>query len=97
MATSNVSRIYRGETGSGVFLPPPSWIGLRTHSDGYIKGDKYPFFIQANKYLFFIKVDAANVLLKLKCLESIVDAIRKDHVYPTKQYKHSIERSSVTY
>ena len=29
---------------------------LRTHSDGYIKSDKY---------LFFIKVGAANVLLKL--------------------------------
>ena len=41
MATTNVSRTYRGETGSGVFLPHPSWIGLRTHSDGYIKGDKY--------------------------------------------------------
>ena len=32
---------------------------LRTDSDGYIKGDKY---------LFFIKVGAANVLLKLNYL-----------------------------
>ena len=50
---------------------------LRTPSNGYIKGDKY---------FFFIKEDAAKVLLKLNCLLSKVDTIEKDHIYHTKQY-----------
>ena len=40
---------------SKAFLPTISSFNIVTHSDGYIKGDKY---------LFFIKLGAANVLLK---------------------------------
>ena len=48
-----------------------------THSNGYIKGDKY---------FFFIKVSAANVLQKLfaKCSR---DTMQKDHIYNTKKYQ----------
>ena len=41
---------------------------LRTHSDGYIKGDKYFFSTKSNKYLVFIKLHAENVHLKLNQL-----------------------------
>ena len=41
---------------------------LWTHSDGCTKSDKYFLFIKGDKYLFFIRVDAVNVLLKLKYL-----------------------------
>ena len=51
---------------------------LRTHSDGYIKGDKY---------FFFRKVDAVDVLLKLNYLSSSVDTIQKDHIFYNKQYQ----------
>ena len=54
---------------------------LKTHSDVYIKGDKYFLFKKGDKYLFFMKVYAANILL------SSVDAIQKDHIYQTKQYQ----------
>ena len=43
-------------------------INLRTHSDGYMKGDKYLLFIKSDKCLYFIKVYAANVILKLNYL-----------------------------
>ena len=60
---------------------------LRTHSHGYVKGDKYFFFIKGDKYLFFIKVGVTNVLLKLNYLQSRVDTIEKYHVFQTKQYQ----------
>ena len=52
-------------------------IHLRTHSVGYIKGDKYLSFIKSdkylsfikgNKYLIFINVGALHVLFKLNYL-----------------------------
>ena len=48
--------------------------------NGYIKGDKYSFFI---------KVGEAKVLLILNYLQSRVrvDTIQKDHFYHTKQYQ----------
>ena len=51
---------------------------LRTHSNGYIKG---------GKYLFFVKVSAENFLLKLNWSCVKVDKIQKDHTYHTKQYQ----------
>ena len=60
-----------------------------THSNGYIKGDKY---------FFFIKVGEANVLLKLNYLQSRVEMqYRKITCIIPSNIKHFIERSSVTY
>ena len=36
---------------------------------------------------YFIKVGAANGLLKLNYLQSIVETIQKDHIYHMKQYQ----------
>ena len=46
-----------------------------THSNGYVKGDKY---------FFFLKVGAENVLLKLNYIQSR-NTIQKDHIYHTRQ------------
>ena len=60
-----------------------------THSNGYIKGDKY---------FFLIKVGAANVLLKLNYLQSRVEIQYRKIIFITpSNFKHFIERSSVTY
>ena len=60
-----------------------------THSNGYIKGDKY---------FFFIKVGSANVLLKLDYLQSRVETQYRKIIFITpSNIKHFIERSSVTY
>ena len=60
-----------------------------THSNGYIKGDKY---------FFFIKVGTANVLLKLNYLQSRVQTQHRKVIFITQSsIKHFMERSSVTY
>ena len=59
-----------------------------THSNFYIKGDKY---------FFFIKVVAANVFLKLSYLQSILQAQYRKILITPSNIKHFIERSSVTY
>ena len=62
---------------------------ITTHSNGYIKG---------GKYFFFIKVGAANVLLKLKYLPSRVETQYRKVIFITpRNIKHFIERSSLTY
>ena len=53
---------------------------LKAHSDGIIKEDKYFYFAKCNKYLIFIKVGAANVLLKLNCLESRADTTERPYL-----------------
>ena len=59
-----------------------------THSNGYVKGDKY---------FFFIKVGAANILLKLNYLQSRVETQYRKIIFITpSNIKHFIERSSVT-
>ena len=50
---------------------------ILSQSNGYIKGDKY---------FFFIKVGAANFVLKLNYLQC-KDTIQKDHIYHTKHYQ----------
>ena len=66
-----------------------SSLNIVTHSNGYIKGDKY---------FFFIKAGAANVLLKLNYLQSRVETqYRKIIFIAPSNIKHFIERSSVTY
>ena len=61
---------------------------IATHSNGYIKGDKY---------FFFIKVGVANILLKLNYLQSRVETKQQDDIITPSNIKHFIERSSVTY
>ena len=62
---------------------------ITAHSNGYIKDDKY---------FFFIKVGAANVLLKLNYLQSRVETQYRKIIFITpSNIKHFIERSSVTY
>ena len=71
-----------------------------THSNGYIKGDKYLFtYLLIFIYLLFIKVGAANVLLKVNYLQSRVETHNTERSYHhSKQYQtFYIERSSVTY
>ena len=62
-----------------------SSLNIVTHSNGYIKGDKY---------FFFIKVGAANVLLKQN---RVATQYRKIILITPSNIKHFIERSSVTY
>ena len=60
-----------------------------TRSNGYIKGDKY---------FFFITLGPGNVLLKLNYLQSRVETqYRKIIFIKTSNIKHFIERSRVTY
>ena len=60
-----------------------------THSNAYIKGDKY---------FFFIKVGGANVLLKLNYLQSRVETQYRKIIFITpSNIKYFIEKSSVTY
>ena len=55
---------------------------IATHSNGYIKGDKF----------FFIKVGAPNVLLKLSSLQSIVETQCRKIIFITQSnIKHFIE------
>ena len=55
-----------------------------THSNGYIKGDKY---------IFFIKVGAANALLKLNYLQSRVETQYRKMIFITpSNIKYFIER-----
>ena len=63
---------------SRVLLLISSSSNIVIHSNGYTKGDKY---------FFSIKLGAANVLLKLNFLLSIVDKILKNYVFYTKQYQ----------
>ena len=66
-----------------------SYSNIVTHSNGYIKGDKY---------FFFIKVGAVNVLLELNYLQSRVETHYRKVIFVTpSNIKHFIERSSVTY
>ena len=60
-----------------------------THSNGYIKGDKY---------FFFYKVDEANILLKPNNLQNREDTQYRKIIFLTSSnIKHFVERSSVTY
>ena len=62
-----------------------------THSNGYIKGDKY-------FYNFFIKVGAANVLVKLNYLQSRVETQYRKIIFITpSNIKRFIERSRETF
>ena len=61
-----------------------------THSNSYIKGDKY--------FFFFIKVGKESVLLKLHYLQSRVETQYRNILFiTTSSIKHFIERSSGTY
>ena len=60
-----------------------------THSNAYIKGDTY---------FFFIKVGGANVLLKLNYLQSRVETQYRKITFITPSHiKHFIAKSSMTY
>ena len=63
-----------------------------THSNGYIKGDKYFY------NFFFIKVGAANVLVKLNYLQSRVETQYRKIIFITpSNIKRFIERSRETF
>ena len=60
-----------------------------TLSNGYIKGDKY---------FFFIKVGVTNVLLNLNYLQNRIETQYRKIIFITpSNIEHFIERSNVTY
>ena len=74
---------------SKALLLTASSSNIVTHSNGYIKSDKY---------IFFINVSAANVLLKLNYLQSRVELqYRKIILGTPSNIKGFIERSNRTY
>ena len=57
-----------------------------THSNGYIKGDKY---------FFFIKVGAANVLLKLNYLQSRVETQHRKIIFTQQAISNILQKDQV--
>ena len=62
---------------SKVLLLTISSSNIVTHSNGYIKGDKY---------FFFITLDAANVLLKLNYLQRRIETQYRKIIFITPSY-----------